>query len=182
VFCSIPVPVSGSNGVSRLGQKIRGALMDAAPIRYVLASLLSAGITLGVPVVMVELGGLDPSLAAATALLLALVANFLLRNDGRWQAQAVRYLLVAALFRLGEFCVFLVLHHLLGLFYVVAGRDARRIVHRQIFRVLLLGVFRQRCGGPAHGKELDEITRDAELMTDTRSFGSRATDPTAPEK
>jgi putative flippase GtrA len=100
--------------------------MDAAPIRYVLASLLSAGITLGVPVVMVELGGFDPSLAAATALLLAFVVNFLMlkfyvyRNDGRWQAQAVRYLLVAALFRLGEFGVFLAMHRLLGLFYVVA--------------------------------------------------------------
>ena len=100
--------------------------MDAAPIRYVLASLLSAGITLGLPVVMVELGGFDPSLAAATALLLAFVVNFLMlkfyvyRNDGRWQAQAVRYLLVAALFRLGEFGVFLAMHRLLGLFYVVA--------------------------------------------------------------
>jgi putative flippase GtrA len=75
---------------------------------------------------MVELGGADPSLAAATALLMAFVVNFLIlkfyvyRNDGRWQAQAVRYLLVAALFRLGEFGVFLVLHRALGLFYVVA--------------------------------------------------------------
>jgi putative flippase GtrA len=100
--------------------------MDAAAIRYVLASLLSAGITLGLPVVMVEVGGFDPSQAAATALLTALVVNFLLlkfyvyRNDGRWQAQAVRYLLVAALFRLGEFCVFLALHQLLGWFYFVA--------------------------------------------------------------
>ena len=90
--------------------------MDAAAIRYVLASLLSVVITLGVPIVMVELGGFDPSQAAATALLLALVANFLVlkfyvyRNDGRWQAQAVRYLLVAASFRLGEYFVFLALY------------------------------------------------------------------------
>jgi putative flippase GtrA len=100
--------------------------MDATAIRYVLAALLGVGIMLGVPVVMVELGGSDPSHAAAAALLAALVVNFLVlkfyvyRNDGRWQAQAVRYLLVAALFRLGEFCVFLALHHLLGWFYVVA--------------------------------------------------------------
>jgi hypothetical protein len=51
--------------------------MDAAAIRYVLAALLSAVITLGVPIVMVELGGFDPSQAAATALLLALAVNFL---------------------------------------------------------------------------------------------------------
>jgi putative flippase GtrA len=100
--------------------------MDAAAIRYVLASLLSVVITLGVPIVMVELGGFDPSRAAATALLLALVANFLVlksyvyRNDGRWQAQAVRYLLVAASFRLGEYFVFLALYKLLGWFYVAA--------------------------------------------------------------
>jgi putative flippase GtrA len=100
--------------------------MMSAPIRYLLATLLSVVITLGVPVIMVELGGIDPSYAAATAFTVAFVVNFLILkfyvygDDGRWQAQAVRYLLVAALFRFGEYGVFLALHQLLGWFYLVA--------------------------------------------------------------
>ena len=104
----------------------RFSLLTTVAVRYLIATCLSACITIGLPILLVEIGTFHPSNAAATALLVALVVNFLslklyvYRKDGNWQAQAARFLVLAALFRLCEYGGFLLLHHIFGWFYVAA--------------------------------------------------------------
>jgi putative flippase GtrA len=102
------------------------ALPNATATRYLIATFLSVCITIGLPIILVEFGSLGASKATALALSLALAVNFLsmklfvYRNDGSWQAQAVRFLIAASLFRLGEYAGFLALYGILDLFYVLA--------------------------------------------------------------
>lgn len=97
-----------------------------AKLRYLVSTGVSASITVGLPIIMVEGLGFEPSLATGIALALALVVNFLVlkfyvfRSDAGWQAQAVRYVTTAAGFRLLEYLLFLSLHEVLGLNYFVA--------------------------------------------------------------
>lgn len=93
--------------------------------RFVLATLLSAAITLGVPIALHEALGIDERLAVAAALAIAFVVNFfttrvfVFRSSGRARTELRRFLGVSLAFRLGEYGLFLLLFSF-GLVYYLA--------------------------------------------------------------
>jgi putative flippase GtrA len=109
------------------------ALKVAAPARervaelarYVLATLVSAAITLGVPVVLHEAMGVDERVAVAVALAIAFVVNFIstrvyvFKSVGNARAELHRFIAVSLAFRLGEYGLFLLLFSL-GIVYYLA--------------------------------------------------------------
>lgn len=93
--------------------------------RYALATLISAAITLGVPVALHEMLGIDPRIAVAIALATAFAVNFVttrrfvFKSAGNPRVELRRFTLVSAAFRLGEYGAFLLLMSV-GLVYFVA--------------------------------------------------------------
>jgi len=109
------VSAAAAPGRTRLGEAIR----------YGAASGLSAVITLGLPVVLHELAGLDPRLAVAIAFAVVFVVNFLttrylvFRDKGSVARSLPRFLASSLAFRGGEYLGFLGLYHA-GLAYWLA--------------------------------------------------------------
>lgn len=95
-------------------------------IRYGQASAVSAALTLGLPIMLVELFGAGPNVAAAIGLASAYVVNFIsmrayvFRSKARVKGQIVRYLSLALALRLCEYAVYYGLHNLLGVHYGIA--------------------------------------------------------------
>jgi putative flippase GtrA len=93
--------------------------------RYVLATLVSASITLGVPVALHEGLGVDERIAVAVALVIAFVVNFVttrvyvFKSAGNARAELNRFIAVSLAFRLGEYGLFLLLFSL-GIVYYIA--------------------------------------------------------------
>ena len=95
-------------------------------VRYLLMTGLSALVTLGIPALLHEVFDVGEELSVAISLVIAFCVNFLttrlyvFTSDGRVGPQLVRFALVSAGFRLGEYIAFLILHTWLGLMYLVA--------------------------------------------------------------
>lgn len=93
--------------------------------RYALATLVSAAITLGVPVALHEGLGIDERIAVAIALAMAFVVNFIttrryvFKSAGNARAELQRFTAVSLAFRLGEYGLFLLLFAL-GIVYYIA--------------------------------------------------------------
>ena len=94
--------------------------------RYLLMTGLSAVVTVGLPALLHEVFGVGEERAVAVSLAVAFCVNFLtarfyiFRSGGHIGGQLVRFALVSAAFRIGEYLAFLVLHTWLGLMYLVA--------------------------------------------------------------
>jgi putative flippase GtrA len=94
-------------------------------LRFGMATAVSATITLGLPVLLVEFGGVPERRAVAIALAVAFVVNFVttrrfvFRSEGRAGGELWRFALTSAGFRLAEYLAFLGLHSL-GMVYFLA--------------------------------------------------------------
>jgi putative flippase GtrA len=94
-------------------------------VRYALAGVVSAAITLGVPVALHEGLGIDPRIAVAISLVMAFVVNFItnrrfvFKSQGNARGELQRFAIVSAAFRLGEYGLFLLLFAL-GMAYYIA--------------------------------------------------------------
>lgn len=93
--------------------------------RFGVATLISASITVGLPIALHEGLGIDERLAVAIALATALVVNFattrlfVFKSEGNARQELWRFLSVSLAFRLAEFGLFLLLFSL-GLVYILA--------------------------------------------------------------
>ena len=93
---------------------------------YLLATGLSAAITLGFPALLHELFFVEEEIAIAAGLFVAFIVNFLttrllvFRSSGNVTKELSRFVLVSLGFRIGEYLAFLVLHSILGVFYILA--------------------------------------------------------------
>ena len=102
-----------------------GRARIAELLRYGVAGLVSAVITLGLPVALHEGLGVDPRIAVGVALALAFVVNFItnrrfvFRSNGNARGELQRFALVSAAFRLAEYGLFLLLFAL-GMAYYIA--------------------------------------------------------------
>ena len=94
-------------------------------IRYLWMTLLSAGLTLALPILFHEVLGLSKETAVALALATSFIVNFftvrivVFRSSGNPTSEFVRYALTNASFRLGEFLLFLIFHTILEIYYIV---------------------------------------------------------------
>lgn len=100
--------------------------LDGSAIRYVIATFASIAVSLGLPMLLVEVLAVNAEIAVAVGLVCTAVLNFLTlkyyvyRNIGAWARQAIRFIMTSALFRVTEYLVFLLLHTFLGLNYMLA--------------------------------------------------------------
>lgn len=94
--------------------------------RYLSMTAISAGITLGVPVLLHEGLSLDEEIAVALALGTAFIVNFVtmrrvvFRSSDHPIPQLLRFAITNIAFRIGEYLLFVILHTLIGLFYMLA--------------------------------------------------------------
>lgn len=94
--------------------------------RFTQLALVSAGVTLGLPVPLHEWLGLEERVAVALALATAFAVNFIVarsyvfRASGAFGPQLLRFALASAGFRVAEYLAFLLLFSVLGVFYVLA--------------------------------------------------------------
>jgi putative flippase GtrA len=94
--------------------------------RFLAVTVVSAGVTLGAPVLLHELVGMGEEIAVAVALFTAFCLNFFMariyvfRSGGAVVPQLVRFAGASLAFRLAEYLAFLALHLWLDLFYVLA--------------------------------------------------------------
>ena len=103
-----------------LKQTIRQAVL------FVLASGIGFGINVGLTAFLHEILGISPGISFAVALACAYAVNFF--NNRRWVfasdaeafPQVVKFLSVSLVFRLAEYLVFVLLHIILGLHYLLA--------------------------------------------------------------
>ena len=95
-------------------------------IRYLLMTGLSAGITLGLPILLHEGFDVNEEIAVSLALGTSFLINFVtirvfvFRSIGAPRTELLRFGLTSAGFRIVEYLLFLCLHTLLDLFYVLA--------------------------------------------------------------
>ncbi len=94
-------------------------------IRYLLMTLLSAGLTLALPILFHEAFGVRKELAVALALATAFAVNFftvrivVFRSAGNPISEFVRYALTNATFRIAEYLLFIILHTVLEIYYIL---------------------------------------------------------------
>ena len=94
-------------------------------IRFLLMTLLSAGLTLALPILFHEAFGVPKELAVALALATAFLVNFftvrivVFQSVGNPTSEFIRYTLTNAAFRIGEYLLFLLLHAILEIYYIL---------------------------------------------------------------
>jgi putative flippase GtrA len=94
-------------------------------LRFAVATLISASLTLGLPIVLHEGLAVEQRRAVAIALVIAFIVNFLttryfvFRSGGKARDELWRFLGVSLAFRLAEYGLFLLLFSL-GLAYYIA--------------------------------------------------------------
>lgn len=94
-------------------------------IRFLLMTLLSAGLTLALPILFHEAFGAPKELAVALALATAFVVNFftvrivVFRSVGNPASEFIRYTLTNAAFRIGEYFLFILLHAISEMYYIL---------------------------------------------------------------
>jgi len=94
--------------------------------RYLAVSGVSAALSLSLPVVFHQILGLKEETAVAASLFTVFVTNFFtirlyaFRSRGRMGAQLVKFALSSAVFRAGEFFLFLMGFRYAGLHYMAA--------------------------------------------------------------
>jgi putative flippase GtrA len=94
-------------------------------VRFLLMTLLSACLTLALPILFHEVFGVGKEVAVALALAIAFFVNFftvrivVFRSAGSPTSEFIRYALTNAAFRISEFLAFFVLHTLLGIYYIL---------------------------------------------------------------
>lgn len=106
----------------------RSVLRETASeiIRFGIATGLSAIVSLGLPITLHELFGVDQRLAVGISQATVLAMNFLtlrlfvFRSSGPVRTHVVRYAVSAVVFRGLEYASFLVLFEVIHLFYVTA--------------------------------------------------------------
>ena len=95
-------------------------------VRFGVTTGLSAILSLILPIVLHELGGLDERIAVAIGFVAAFCANtilvprFVFRSTQGWKRETSVYVLSSAGFRLAEYLVFLVLLDIFGIDYRVS--------------------------------------------------------------
>lgn len=94
--------------------------------RYTQLAVVSAGMNLGLPVLLHEWLGMAERAAVALTLTTAFVVNFIVarsyvfKASGAFGPQVLRFAAASAGFRIAEYVAFLLLHTVFGLFYVLA--------------------------------------------------------------
>lgn len=94
--------------------------------RYTQLAVVSAGLNLGLPVLFHEWIGIGERVAVALALVTTFFVNFIAarsyvyKADGAFGPQVLRFAAASAGFRIAEYAAFLILHTVLGVFYVLA--------------------------------------------------------------
>ena len=95
-------------------------------MRFVKVTALSSLITLGLPVTLHEVLGLDPRIAIAVALMMAFFVNFALvrryvfKSKEKVLPEAIRFGAMSLSFRLGEYVTFLTIYEVMELNYIVS--------------------------------------------------------------
>ena len=120
------MPAAGSdrNGLHSPTQN-RSKLVRQAR-RFVVVSGLSAALSFGLPIALVELGGVDHARAVQIGLVAAYLSNlFVIRkyvfgSTNRWHADVPKYVVVNGLFRVAEYLVFEFLFTWLAINYALA--------------------------------------------------------------
>lgn len=94
--------------------------------RYFLMTGFSATLTLGLPILLHEGAGIAERLSVGLSLATAFVVNFVtiryvvFRSLGDPVAELIRFAMTSLGFRVGEYVMFLLLHSIVGVFYVLA--------------------------------------------------------------
>ena len=94
--------------------------------RYGVSALTSAAVTVGLPVVLHEVGGIEQAKAAAISQTTALLVNFVMirmfvfRSRRGAPRDFVHFAASAVAFRGGEYALFLLLFKVGGLYYLMA--------------------------------------------------------------
>lgn len=94
--------------------------------RYFIATFISFCFTFGLPVGLVELGGVDPDHAALVGYISAFIVNFVVMRNFVYQSadkvrsQVWRYCLTALGMRTLEYLAFLLLHNVFAIPYYIA--------------------------------------------------------------
>ena len=108
------------SGKMDLEQTIRQTVL------FGLASGIGFAVNIGITAFLHEVLGITPGISFAVALACAYAANFfnnrtwVFNSDAKALPQVARFLSVSLLFRLAEYLVFLLLHAMLGLHYLIA--------------------------------------------------------------
>jgi len=95
-------------------------------VLFGLASGIGFAVNIGITAFLHEALGISPGISFAVALACAYAANFfnnrtwVFNSDAKALPQVGRFLSVSLLFRLAEYLVFLLLHAMLGLHYLIA--------------------------------------------------------------
>ena len=95
-------------------------------VLFGLASGIGFAVNIGITAFLHEVLGITPKISFAVALACAYAANFfnnrtwVFNSDAKALPQVARFLSVSLLFRLAEYLVFLLLHAMLGLHYLIA--------------------------------------------------------------
>ncbi len=94
-------------------------------IRFLLMTLLSAGLTLALPILFHEVFGVRKELAVALALAAAFFVNFftvrivVFQSVGKPTSEFFRYGLTNAAFRVGEYLLFILLRTIFEIYYIL---------------------------------------------------------------
>lgn len=127
--------------------------------RYVLAGMASFGANLALAALFHEGFGLDENVAAALSLTgvfmlnFALARSFIWRDSGNWRRQLVRFGVISASARLGEYLLFFILHNAAGINYLAALATAQGISF--VAKFFLYGKFAFNAEGAASRTERD---------------------------
>ncbi|NIM29080.1 MAG: hypothetical protein GTO67_14455 [Gammaproteobacteria bacterium] len=117
---------SEAHGTTGRALSLARAIPYGEVSRYSQLAVLSAGMNLGLPVLLHESGGIAERTAVALTLATAFIVNFIaarsyvFKASGAFTPQMLRFAAASAGFRIAEYMAFLFLHTFFGLFYVLA--------------------------------------------------------------
>lgn len=122
----LPKPRDGHSPMHKLDSLITSHEWVHRVIRYGIATLISAAVSVGLPILLHEVLGLGPQVSVAIGFVTIFVVNFVnvkyfvfRKHDGSWR-QLRRFVLATGGFRLLEYCAFSLLFSLFGLHYVLS--------------------------------------------------------------
>ena len=115
-----PAPAAGGGGL------LSRHSVGSHALRFITMSGTSALLTMGLPILLHELGGVPPEAAVAIAFACVFLVNFFMLRSFVFAskrsivADFLNFGLSSIAFRGAEYVAFLILHSLLGLYYVLA--------------------------------------------------------------
>ena len=111
--------------VLNLPRRINDAGLMGEGVRYVIASALSAILTLLLPVILTEIFEITVNISVGISLFAAYIFNFIVvrfyvfRSDGSPLLELIKFALTSGIFRLAEYVAFYILYDTLDYNYLI---------------------------------------------------------------